>query len=158
MTNAAITTRFAPSPTGYTHLGNLRTALFNALLARAGGGRFLLRSEDTDRDRSAEEFLDALCEDLRWLGLDWDLGPDSPEEANNGGPFRQSERGAIYRRYFDQLTEKVWPILVFAAANSLNILAGPGSARARRHAIKGPVANSTQRIFKKGLPKGSDRR
>ncbi|MCZ6537601.1 MAG: glutamate--tRNA ligase family protein, partial [Gammaproteobacteria bacterium] len=71
MNKVVVTTRFAPSPTGYTHLGNLRTALFNALLARAANGEFLLRSEDTDRDRSAEKYLDALCDDLRWLGLDW---------------------------------------------------------------------------------------
>jgi glutamyl-tRNA synthetase len=140
MTNAAITTRFAPSPTGYTHLGNLRTALFNALLARAGGGRFLLRSEDTDRDRSAEEFLDALCEDLRWLGLDWDLGPDSPEEANNGGPFRQSERGAIYRRYFDRLTEKGLAYSCFCSREQLE-----HSRRAQQRAGKAPRYQGTCR-------------
>ncbi|MEE8108061.1 MAG: glutamate--tRNA ligase family protein, partial [Gammaproteobacteria bacterium] len=60
MNKAVVTTRFAPSPTGYTHLGNLRTALFNALLARAANGEFLLRSEDTDRERSAEKYLNAL--------------------------------------------------------------------------------------------------
>ena len=106
MNNEVVTTRFAPSPTGYTHLGNLRTALFNALLARAASGEFLLRSEDTDRDRSAEKYLDALCDDLHWLGLDWDLGPDMEDGAGGRGPFRQSERQLIYQGYFDKLSER----------------------------------------------------
>ena len=106
MNKVVVTTRFAPSPTGYTHLGNLRTALFNALLARAADGEFLLRSEDTDRDRSAEKYLDALCDDLRWLGLDWDLGPGMEDPAGGRGPFRQSERQAIYQAWFDRLSEQ----------------------------------------------------
>ena len=104
--NKVVTTRFAPSPTGYSHLGNLRTALFNALLARAANGEFLLRSEDTDRDRSAEKYLDALCDDLRWLGLDWDLGPGREDDGGGRGPFRQSERQDIYQVYFDKLGEQ----------------------------------------------------
>ncbi|MCZ6560997.1 MAG: glutamate--tRNA ligase [Gammaproteobacteria bacterium] len=106
MNKVAVTTRFAPSPTGHTHLGNLRTALFNALLALAAGGEFLLRSEDTDRDRSAEKYLDAMCDDLRWLGLDWDLGPGMEDPAGERGPFRQSERQAIYQAWFDKLSEQ----------------------------------------------------
>lgn len=66
------TTRFAPSPTGALHLGNLRTAIFNAMIARKSGGRFILRIDDTDRERSEERFVEAIREDLRWLGLDWD--------------------------------------------------------------------------------------
>jgi glutamyl-tRNA synthetase len=90
---AALKTRFAPSPTGRLHLGNARTALFNALLARAAGGVFLLRVEDTDAERSRPEYLDALAEDLAWLGLRWDEGYGSGGDA---GPYRQSERGPIY--------------------------------------------------------------
>src|SRR5512145_840530 len=69
-------TRFAPSPTGYLHLGNARTALFNFLVASASGGTFVLRSEDTDAERSDDALLAAVCEDLRWLGLEWGEGPD----------------------------------------------------------------------------------
>ena len=69
-------TRFAPSPTGSLHLGNARTALFNFLAARASGGRFILRIEDTDAERSADPLLDRQLADLRWLGLNWDEGPD----------------------------------------------------------------------------------
>jgi glutamyl-tRNA synthetase len=95
-----VTTRFAPSPTGEVHLGNARTALFNFLLARHSGGRFLLRIEDTDAERSREEHTTAVMQDLRWLGLEWDAGPDREDEY---GPYRQSERGALYKRYFEVL-------------------------------------------------------
>ena len=88
-------TRFAPSPTGELHLGNARTALFNLLLARRSGGRFVLRVEDTDRERSRESHTAALMADLRWLGIEWDAGPDR-EDAR--GPYRQSERAELYAR------------------------------------------------------------
>jgi nondiscriminating glutamyl-tRNA synthetase len=93
-------TRFAPSPTGEVHLGNARTALFNFLLARHSGERFLLRIEDTDSARSREEHTTAVLEELRWLGLDWDAGPDKEDER---GPYRQSQRAALYARYLEEL-------------------------------------------------------
>jgi glutamyl-tRNA synthetase len=99
----AATTRFAPSPTGEVHLGNARTALFNFLLARHSGGRFLLRIEDTDTERSREEHTAAVMDDLRWLGLEWDAGPDHEDER---GPYRQSQRAAIYKHYFEVLESK----------------------------------------------------
>ncbi|MCH8896572.1 MAG: glutamate--tRNA ligase [Proteobacteria bacterium] len=133
MNKAVVTTRFAPSPTGYTHLGNLRTALFNALLARAANGEFLLRSEDTDRDRSAEKYLDALCDDLRWLGLDWDLGPGMDDTAGGRGPFRQSERQAIYQAYFDRLSEQRLAYPCFCSGEDLE-----KSRRAQRRAKQAP--------------------
>ena len=74
-----ITTRFAPSPTGYIHVGNLRTALFNHLIARKSGGTFILRIDDTDPERSKEIYVDALKQDLEWLGLTWDR-VDRPSE------------------------------------------------------------------------------
>jgi nondiscriminating glutamyl-tRNA synthetase len=100
---AARITRFAPSPTGELHLGNARTALFNLLLARSAGGRFVLRIEDTDAERSSDAHLASLMSDLRWLGLDWDAGPDR-EDAR--GPYRQSQRGELYARYLAQLAVK----------------------------------------------------
>ena len=96
-------TRFAPSPTGELHLGNARTALFNQLLARHAGGRFLLRIEDTDSERSLEAHIAALMADLRWLGIDWDAGPGREDER---GPYRQSQRGALYARYFAELVDQ----------------------------------------------------
>lgn len=98
---STVKTRFAPSPTGRLHLGNVRTALFNWLFARQQGGIFLLRFEDTDLERSAQAFEAGMQEDLHWLGLDWDEGPG--REAGLG-PYRQSQRQDIYRGYFDQLS------------------------------------------------------
>jgi glutamyl-tRNA synthetase len=82
------------------HLGNARTALFNFLLARRAGGRFVLRIEDTDAQRSQEAHLAVILDDLRWLGLNWDAGPDREDDR---GPYRQSQRGAIYARHFEAL-------------------------------------------------------
>jgi nondiscriminating glutamyl-tRNA synthetase len=93
--------RFAPSPTGQLHVGNARTALFNWLLARGSGGAFVLRVEDTDAERSTIESERAILHDLRWLGLDWDEGPDKD---GGVGPYRQSERLDHYRRAVGALT------------------------------------------------------
>ncbi|HEV2286586.1 MAG TPA: glutamate--tRNA ligase family protein [Steroidobacteraceae bacterium] len=93
-------TRFAPSPTGELHLGNARTALFNLLLARHGGGRFIVRIEDTDAERSLEAHTPALLADLEWLGIEWDAGPGREDAF---GPYRQSQRRALYDGYFAQL-------------------------------------------------------
>ncbi len=92
--------RFAPSPTGYLHVGGARTAIFNHLFARHNGGTFVLRIEDTDVERSTRESELSLIEDLRWLGLDWDEGPDV---GGPYGPYRQSERMGIYRDVADKL-------------------------------------------------------
>jgi glutamyl/glutaminyl-tRNA synthetase len=92
--------RFAPSPTGFFHIGSARTALFNWLYARHTGGVFILRIEDTDEARNSEEFLQLIYESLRWLGLDWDEGP---ETGGAFGPYRQSERADIYRQYLEKL-------------------------------------------------------
>jgi len=94
--------RFAPSPTGYLHVGGARTAIFNWLLARRHAGRFILRIEDTDRERSTAESEAALIDDLRWLGLDWDEGPDV---GGDFGPYRQSERLDLYRARADELVD-----------------------------------------------------
>ena len=93
-------TRFCPSPTGLIHLGNARTALFNALLAKHAQGTFLLRIEDTDMERSKNEFTQALMRDLCWIQAKWDEGPDI---GGQYGPYWQSEREAIYNRYYKKL-------------------------------------------------------
>ena len=94
--------RFAPSPTGHLHVGNARTALFNWLMARGSGGTFILRIEDTDLERSTPESEAAILEDLRWLGLQWDEGPDV---GGPYGPYRQSERLHLYRSHADSLVD-----------------------------------------------------
>lgn len=92
--------RFAPSPTGYLHIGGARTALFNWLHAKHTGGTLVLRIEDTDRARNTTEAAQAIYDGLRWLGLDWDEGP---ERGGDFGPYFQSEREEIYRSYLDRL-------------------------------------------------------
>ena len=92
--------RFAPSPTGHLHVGNARTALFNWLLAHGKDGTFILRIEDTDIERSTKESEVGILEDLRWLGLDWDEGPDV---GGLHGPYRQSERLHLYASYANEL-------------------------------------------------------
>ncbi len=96
-------TRFAPSPTGHMHLGNARTALFSALLARKHEGVFLLRVEDTDQERSTLAYRDDLLEDLSWLGLAWQEGV---QVGGALGPYAQSEREAIYQHYYQILEDK----------------------------------------------------
>lgn len=97
--------RYAPSPTGYLHVGGARTALYNYLFAKQQGGDFILRIEDTDQARSTNESLKMVIEDLVWLGLNWDEGPDSQtlKDHGNYGPYRQSERLSLYKKIADQL-------------------------------------------------------
>jgi glutamyl-tRNA synthetase len=92
--------RFAPSPTGFLHFGGARTALFNWLLARKTGGKFILRVEDTDDARNTQEATQGILDGMRWLGLDWDEGPDV---GGDFGPYFQSQRKDIYARYLAQL-------------------------------------------------------
>ncbi len=99
----SVRVRFAPSPTGFMHVGNARTALFNYLFARHHGGKFVLRIEDTDVERHNEEAVKVIYEALRWMGLNWDEGPDV---GGPYGPYRQSERLDIYREFIDKLKEK----------------------------------------------------
>ncbi|XP_044509706.1 glutamate--tRNA ligase, chloroplastic/mitochondrial [Mangifera indica] len=94
--------RFAPSPTGNLHVGGARTALFNYLFARSKGGKFVLRIEDTDLERSTRESEEAMLQDLSWLGLDWDEGPGV---GGDYGPYRQSERNSMYKQYADKLLD-----------------------------------------------------
>ena len=99
--------RFAPSPTGFFHIGSARTALFNWLYARHTGGTFILRIEDTDQARNSEEFLRLIYDSMTWLGMDWDEGPNPNGVGERGsfGPYRQSQRGAIYQQYKQKLLD-----------------------------------------------------
>ena len=126
-------TRFAPSPTGELHLGNARTALFNLLLARHAGGRFLLRIEDTDTERSRESHTGALMAQLRWLGIDWDAGPDREDER---GPYRQSQRGALYAQDFAALERQdaVYPCFCTPLELSLSRRAQLAAGKPPRYA------------------------
>ncbi len=98
--SSPVRVRFAPSPTGYLHVGGARTALFNWLYARHTGGKFILRIEDTDQQRNTADAVQVIYDGLRWMGLDWDEGPLVGGE---NGPYFQSERESIYLRYFARL-------------------------------------------------------
>ena len=95
--------RLAPSPTGWFHVGNARTGLFNYLFARKTGGTFVLRVEDTDKERSKKEYEENMLEGLKWLGVEWDEGP---EKDGSFGPYHQSDRIEIYKEYLSQLLEE----------------------------------------------------
>src|SRR5215831_16595235 len=108
--------RFAPSPTGQLHVGNARTALFNWLFARQRGGIHVLRIEDTDLERSEARYESQLLEDLKWLGLDWDEGPDL---GGPYGPYRQSDRMEIYHATADRLVREKKAYYCFCTAEEL---------------------------------------
>src|SRR5918998_1021183 len=102
MDNPQIRVRYAPSPTGSLHVGGVRTALFNWLFARKNNGTFVLRIEDTDLERSTEESVEQLKRSLRWIGLEWDEGP---EVGGPRGPYRQTERFDLYREAAQKLLD-----------------------------------------------------
>ncbi len=99
--------RFAPSPTGFFHIGSARTALFNWLYARHTAGTFILRIEDTDKERNRDEYLRLIYDSLTWLGMDWDEGPNpaGAGERGNHGPYRQSQRAHIYQAHLQKLLD-----------------------------------------------------
>jgi len=118
--------RFAPSPTGHLHIGNVRTAILNWLFAKNTKGKFILRIEDTDLERSADKYTQQICEDLRWLGLHWDEGPDV------GGPhifYRQSQRLAIYKEYADKLMAAGKAYYCFCTPEELELMRQESLAR-----------------------------
>src|SRR5579871_4957494 len=98
-----IRTRFAPSPTGFLHVGGVRTALFAWLVARQAGGQFILRIEDTDKAREVEGSEQHIMDSLRWLSIEWDEGPDKD---GDHGPYRQSQRLEIYKDWAQKLIDK----------------------------------------------------
>ncbi|RLA61832.1 MAG: glutamate--tRNA ligase [Gammaproteobacteria bacterium] len=126
-----VRTRIAPSPTGDPHVGTAYIALFNMCFARAHGGQFLLRIEDTDQARSTPESEQAILDSLRWLGLEWDEGPDVGGEY---GPYRQSERMNLYGKYVQQLVDEGKAFICYRTTQELNELretrraAGNGTA------------------------------
>ena len=114
-----VVTRFAPSPTGYLHVGGARTALFNWLLARRTGGTFILRIEDTDIKRSTPTATQQVINDLRWLGIDWDEGP---EVSGPNGPYLQSERRDIYDKYVKKLIDEQKAYYCFDTPDELKVM------------------------------------
>ena len=112
----ALRVRYAPSPTGLLHVGNLRTGLFAWLFARQNSGAFVLRIEDTDSVRSEKRFEESIYDDLRWFEIDWDEGPDI---GGGYGPYRQSERSEIYREHAAELIAKESAFRCFCSEEEL---------------------------------------
>src|SRR5580693_6058854 len=100
MADRTVRVRFAPSPTGPLHIGGARTALFNYLFTKQQKGDFVLRIEDTDKERSEQKWTDEIIQELHWLGVDWDEGPDIGGKC---GPYKQSQRLDIYQEYLQKL-------------------------------------------------------
>ena len=128
--------RFAPSPTGHLHVGNVRTALFNWLLARGNDGTFILRIEDTDVERSTADSDSMILEDLRWLGLNWDEGP---EVGGPVGPYRSSERLGKYQ----------------SRARVLSPRSARTTASARRNSSRSSARMRSPATFRRNIPAGA---
>jgi glutamyl/glutaminyl-tRNA synthetase len=120
-----VITRFAPSPTGYLHIGGARTALFNWLWARKNGGKFILRIEDTDLRRNTPTAMQQVINDLRWLGLEWDEGPDV---GGPNGPYLQSQRLDLYTMYAKKLIEQGKAYYCFDTPEELEAMRQKASA------------------------------
>ena len=128
-----VRTRVAPSPTGDPHVGTAYIALFNLAFARQHGGQFLLRIEDTDQQRSTPESEQAILDSLRWLGMDWDEGPDV---GGPHGPYRQSERQGIYSGYAEQLIEAGHAFKCYRTAEELDAIRAEKQASGHQTALK----------------------
>ncbi|KAL9231760.1 hypothetical protein vseg_006946 [Gypsophila vaccaria] len=149
-TTAAVRVRFAPSPTGNLHVGGARTALFNYLFARSKGGKFVLRIEDTDLERSTKASEEAMLRDLTWLGLDWDEGPGVGGEY---GPYRQSERNALYKQYADKLMESGYVYRCFCSSEELEKMKEIAKLRGLPPVYTGKWATATEAEVEEELEK-----
>ena len=135
-----IRTRVAPSPTGDPHVGTAYVALFNYCLAKQSGGQFILRIEDTDQARSTEASETSIMKALRWLGLDWDEGPDVGGPC---GPYRQSERADIYRAHVQQLLDHGHAFKCFLSTEELHELRTAHQKSGAHGAFDSPHATLT---------------
>ncbi|HLQ12655.1 MAG TPA: glutamate--tRNA ligase [Steroidobacteraceae bacterium] len=152
MNAGAVVTRFAPSPSGELHLGNVRTALFNLLLARRLAGRFLLRIEDTDAARTTDAHVEALERELVWLGLDWDEGPGHD---GGTGPYRQSQRGGLYAPLLAQLESRSAAYRCFCSSQELELSRRAQLAAGRPPRYAGTCAQLEAREVARRLAAGA---
>lgn len=148
--------RFAPSPTGYLHVGGARTALYNYLFAKKHGGKFILRIEDTDQARSTVESLKMVIDDLKWLGLKWDEGPDPETLSDMGphGPYKQSERQSIYKKVADELLFRGKAYYCFMTDAEIEAQREQLKARGLQPHVESPYENWTLEQAKERLQKG----
>jgi nondiscriminating glutamyl-tRNA synthetase len=152
MTANPVRVRFAPSPTGYLHVGNVRTALFNWLFAGHHEGSFILRIEDTDAERSKPKYEKQLLEDLRWLGLEWSEGIESGGEY---GPYRQSDRYAVYQQYAQRLLAEDKAFRCFCTEEELEQVRQAKQARNEMQRYSGKCRHLSQAEVKNRLQSGA---
>ena len=141
MTNKEVRVRIAPSPSGNLHIGTARTALFNYLFAKKNGGKYVLRIEDTDLDRSSQAYIDNIYDSLKALGLNWDEGPDV---GGPYGPYQQSERFDIYPKYAQKLIEAGYAYECFCTQEELDAEKEESIQNKRAHKYSGKCANLSE--------------
>ena len=140
--------RFAPSPTGPLHVGSSRTALFNYLFAKKNHGRFILRIEDTDIERSEQKWTDEIIEQLKWLGIQWDEGPDI---GGKFGPYKQSQRTDIYEKYLKQLLDEDKAYYCFCTAEELEDKRQEQMSRGLAPKYDGKCSNLSKEVVKRNM-------
>jgi len=143
-----IRTRYAPSPTGFLHIGSARTALFNYLFAKKNAGVFILRIEDTDQKRCEKHFEEDILESLKWLGLEWDEGPDI---GGKFAPYRQSERSEIYEKFLKKLLAENKVYYCFCSEEELEAQRQDQLSRGEPAKYSGKCANLSQKEIRKNL-------
>ncbi|HNY76990.1 MAG: glutamate--tRNA ligase [Sedimentisphaerales bacterium] len=146
-----VVTRFAPSPTGYLHVGGGRTALFNWLWARRTGGRFILRIEDTDQKRNTPTAARQVMTDLRWLGIEWDEGPDV---GGPNGPYCQSERRDLYDKYVRQLLDAGKAYYCFETSEDLDAMRQEAEAQKTGFVFRRPAQSPSEEDARKARAEG----
>ncbi len=151
-----IRVRFAPSPTGYLHVGGARSALFNLLYAKHNKGKFILRIEDTDQARSTEESLKMMLSDLKWLGLNWDEGPhpETLQDMGTYGPYKQSERLSIYKKFADELLKNGKAYYCFMTDEELEAQREKIKASGQHTHVESPFADKPMNEALERIAKG----
>ena len=145
-------TRFCPSPTGLLHLGNLRTSLFSFLMAKKTNGSFLLRIEDTDLERSKKEFSDAICADLKWVGLEWDEGPEAGGKEKS---YYQSQRLNLYEEFYEKLLDQDLIYPCFTSEEELKIIRRNQIAAGQPPRYTGVWSQASEEEVQEELDKGN---
>ncbi|HEW79694.1 MAG TPA: glutamate--tRNA ligase, partial [Phycisphaerales bacterium] len=146
-----VVTRFAPSPTGYLHVGGARTALFNWLFARKMGGKFILRIEDTDQKRNTPSAMQQVINDLRWLGIDWDEGP---KVGGPNGPYLQSQRRDIYDKYVKKLIDEKKAYFCFDTPEELDALRKQAQSQKKNFIYRRPEDSHDENDLEKAKTQG----
>lgn len=143
--------RFAPSPTGFLHIGNARTAILNYLIAKKYNAKLILRVEDTDTERSSKESEQSIYEDLKWLGLEWNEGPDL---GGDFGPYRQSERFDIYKKYTDKLLAEEKAYYCYCSQEELDKMRDQANKDGKKFVYPGHCRNLSEEQKQKYIEEG----